>query len=116
MRPKINLRVAMGLVNAITATEMTFAELVEAYCAVNCDEADYYTRKFMDVFGSQSAWTISSADLSAATEAMLASGIYRPASINRNTSAIGSIYRWAKKRRLSPAGHVVGPAKAIKPA
>lgn len=57
----------------------------------------------MAAFGSTSAWDVSSEQLEAAAQAMLEHG-YKPSAVNRDLSALGSAYRWAKARRLSPRG------------
>lgn len=106
MRPKIDLRQAMAQVSEKIATEMTFAELVKAYCAVQFDGADLRMRKWVDAFGAESAWGITTRQLAIAAEAMLQSGLYKPSTINRDTSSIGSIYRWAIRRHLAPTGFV----------
>jgi hypothetical protein len=46
-------------------------------------------------------WDITSEQLDAAAHAMVEHG-YKASSVNRDLSALGSVYRWAKKRRLSP--------------
>lgn len=104
MRPKIDLRQAMANVEQNTATEMTFREMVEAYCAVQFDGADLRLRKWVDCFGNESAWTITTQQIAMAAEAMLQSGLYKPSSINRDTSTIGTVYRWAIRRHLAPLG------------
>lgn len=106
MRPKINLRQAMAQVSEKIASNLTFEELVKAYCAVKFDGADLRMRKWVDAFGSLSAWNITTRQISIAAEAMLQSGLYKPSSINRDTSTIGTIYRWAIRRHLAPTGFV----------
>lgn len=112
MRHKINLRQAMAQVSENTATEMTFAELVKAYCRMSYG-ADYHPfdtaadirlRKWVEAFGSDSAWSITTRQLSLAAEAMLQSGLYKPSTINRDTSTIGTLYKWAIRRHLAPTG------------
>ncbi len=106
MRPKIDLRQAMTQVTEHIATEMTFAELAKAYCAVQFDGADLRLRKWIDCFGNESAWAITTRQLSLAAEAMMQSGLYKPSSVNRDTSTIGTLYKWAIRRHLAPAGFV----------
>lgn len=106
MRPKIDLRQAMAQVVQNVATEMTFSELVKAYCAVQFDGADLRLRKWVECFGDESAWSISSSQISVAVEALLQSGLYKPSTINRDTSTIGTLYRWAIRRHLAPKGFV----------
>ncbi|WP_305073453.1 tyrosine-type recombinase/integrase [Propionivibrio sp.] len=106
MRPKVDLRQAMAQVAQHVATDMTFRELVAAYCAVQFDGADLRLRKWVDCFGDESAWSITADQVALAAEALRQSGYYRPASINRDTSHIGTIYRWAKQKRMAPRGFV----------
>jgi integrase len=112
MRPKVDLRQAMARVERKMAVEMTFCELVEAYCAAQFDGADMRLRKWVDCFGDESAWSITSTQLSLAAEALLQSGLYKPSSINRDTSTIGTVYRWAIRRHLAPLGFT-SPTVAI---
>lgn len=106
MRPKLNLRLAMAQVAEHVATEMTFAELAKAYCAVQFDGADLRLRKWIDAFGNESAWGITSRQISLAAEAMMQSGLYKASTVNRDTSTIGTLYKWAIRRHLAPAGFV----------
>lgn len=106
MRPKVDLRQAMAQVAQKVATEMTFAELARAYCAVQFDGADLRLRKWVECFGSESAWAITTQQLAIAAEALLQSGLYKPSTINRDTSTIGTVYRWAIRRHLAPLGFV----------
>lgn len=106
MKPRINLRQAMARVVEHTATDLTFAELAKAYCAVQFDGADLRLRKWVDAFGQESAWTLTTRQLSLAAEAMLQSGLYKASTINRDTSTIGTLYRWATRRHMAPPGFV----------
>lgn len=106
MRPRINLRQAMAHVSEQIATEMTFAELAKAYCAVQFDGADLRLRKWVDAFGQESAWALTTRQLAFAAEAMLQSGLYQSSTINRDTSTIGTLYKWAIRRHLAPTGFV----------
>jgi len=106
MRPKINLRAEMARVGEHRAADLTFAELTDSYCAVQFDGADLRLRKWVEAFGPLSAWSLTTRDLSLAAEAMLQSGQYQPSTVNRDTSTIGTIYKWAIRRHLAPAGFV----------
>lgn len=107
MRQKINLRQAMAQVSENIATEMTFGELAKAYCAQHFDGgADMRLRKWVEAFGPESAWAITTRQLSVAAEAMLQSGLYKPSTVNRDTSTIGTLYKWAIRRHLTPTGFV----------
>ncbi|MBK7813859.1 MAG: site-specific integrase [Rhodocyclaceae bacterium] len=107
MRPssRINLRSAMSQAKQHIATELTFAELVKAYCAVQFDGADLRMRKWIEAFGLESAWKLTTAQISTAAEAMLEHG-YRASTVNRDTSTIGTLYKWALRKRLAPTGFV----------
>ena len=106
MRPKIDLRQAMAQVTEHIAKEMTLAELAKAYCAVQFDGADLRLRKWIDCFGNESAWTLTTRQISLAAEAMMQSGLYKASTINRDTSTIGTIYKWSIRRHLAPVGFV----------
>jgi len=106
MRPKIDLRQAMAQVSEHIAAEMTLAELAKAYCAVQFDGADLRLRKWIDCFGNESAWAIATRQISLAAEAMMQSGLYKASTINRDTSTLGTIYKWAIRRHLAPVGFV----------
>lgn len=106
MRPKVDLRQAMAQVEQQIATEMTLSELVKAYCAVQFDGADLRLRKWVECFGHLSAWSLTTQQVALAAEAMLQSGHYKPSTINRDTSTLGTVYRWAIRRHLAPIGFV----------
>lgn len=106
MRPKVDLRQAMAQVVQQVATEMTFRELVAAYCAVQFDGADLRLRKWVECFGDESAWSITTRQITLAAEALFQSGLYKPSTVNRDTSTIGTVYRWAVRRHLAPLGFV----------
>ncbi|HEY8048945.1 MAG TPA: site-specific integrase [Ramlibacter sp.] len=96
---------AAALETAATSegSELTFAELARAYCAAHMDESDLRLRKWVDAFGLLSAWSITTEQLEAAGQAMHRHG-YKGSTINRDFGTVGSLYRWAKKRRLAPRG------------
>lgn len=104
MKPKIDLRAAMARVGEHQAADMTFKELADAYCAVQFDGADLRLRKWAEAFGVLPAWSLTTREISLAAEAMLQSGLYKASTINRDTSQIGTLYKWAIRRHLAPAG------------
>jgi len=112
MRTRIDLRTAMEQAKKPVAVELTLRELVSAYAAVHLDETQMQLRKWLDAFGDRSAWEITAAELAHAAEAMMDSGLYQPATINRNLSYLGSVYKFARARRLCPAGWV-SPTLAV---
>jgi integrase len=77
--------------------------LVRAYALSSLDDADTRLRKWMGAFGATSAWEITSEQLETAAAALVEHG-YKPSAVNRDLSALGSAYRWAKAKRLSPKG------------
>lgn len=106
MKPKIDLRAAMARGGEHQAADMTFAELANAYCAVQFDGADLRLRKWTEAFGCLSAWSLTTREISLAAEAMLQSGQYKASTINRDLSTVGTLYKWAIRRPLAPAGFV----------
>ena len=103
---RINLRAALETQQHKTsAVEMTFGELARAYLAVHYNGADMQLRKWIDLLESRSAWEVSAEELARAGIAMIDNG-YSPSTVNRNLSQIGSVYRWAKRRLLTPVGFV----------
>lgn len=103
---RINLRAALDAQpQANSSVQMTFEELARAYLAAHFQGAEMQLRKWIDLFAQTSAWEISSDQIARAGIAMLDNG-YSPSTVNRNISQIGSVYRWAKKRLLTPLGFV----------
>jgi site-specific recombinase XerD len=98
-----NLASALSAQAHSEGSELTFEELVRSYCAVHIDESDLRLRKWVDAFGSLNAWSITTEQLEAAGQAMHSHG-YKGSTINRDYGSVGSLYRWAKKRRLAPRG------------
>lgn len=84
---------------------LTFGELARAYLATHYNGADMQMRKWLDLMGDRSAWSITAEELARAGVAMLENG-YSPSTVNRNLSQIGSIYRWAKRKMLTPIGFI----------
>ena len=82
---------------------LTFAELCAAYVAVAYDDADYRLRKWASGLGSLAAWSVEREQLQHCAEAMLAAG-YKASTINRDVAQIGTIFKWAKKKRMAPPG------------
>ena len=103
---RIDLRAA---VNALPHTEpvvnMTFGELARAYLASHYDNSELHLRKWIDLLGSKGAWSVTAEELTRAGHAMIVNG-YKPSTVNRNLSQVGSLYRFAKKNLLSPAGFI----------
>lgn len=99
-----DLAVALQATHSIIGTELTLSELARAFCDAHASDAsDLRLRKWISAFGGLSAWAITSEQLESAAHAMREHG-YAGATANRDLSTLGSMYRWAKQRRLSPRG------------
>jgi integrase len=103
VRKTIDLAAAVAAAEQHQAQPMTLGELVRAWSTVALDGSDTRLRKWVVAFGSQSAWDVTGEQLDTAAQAMLTHG-YKPSAVNRDLSALGSAYRWAKGRRLAPRG------------
>ena len=99
----VDLAAAIRAVDEHTPQALTLEELLRAYDAQHCAAESFRLRKWVDAFGQQSAWEITTEQLSVAVQAMLDAG-YKPSSPNRDLSALGTVYRWAIARRISPKG------------
>lgn len=106
MRKTFNLTDAISQIADQPAQEMTFSELCDAFSAVKQDQTDLRLRKWTEAFGNQSAWSVTTQQIADAHEAMITLGKYSPATANRDLSAIGSVYKWAQKKRIAPRGFV----------
>lgn len=100
---RIDLAAAMAAVAEQPSAQLTLAELVRAYSAARCDGSNTRLRKWLDAFGAVSAWAVTSEQLQIAAQAMREHG-YTPAAVNRDLSALGSAYRWAREKRFCPRG------------
>lgn len=103
MRKMIDLAAAVAATTEQPPQALTLEELVRAWARTTLDGSDTRLRKWVAAFGKLCAWELGAEQLEAAARAMLGHG-YKPAAINRDLSALGSAYRWAKARRLSPRG------------
>jgi integrase len=107
-RRGIDLRQAMtqNARERTIAVEITFGELCRAYLAAQYDGCEMQLRKWIDAFGDRSAWSITTAELADALYALKNAGLAN-ATVNRNASQIGSVFKWAiKERRIAPDGFV----------
>lgn len=98
-----NLAAALETVAEQPTASLTLAELVRAHSAARLDGSETRLRKWVAAFGTVSAWEITSEQLQTAAQAMREHG-YTPAAVNRDLSALGSAYRWAREKRYSPRG------------
>lgn len=85
------------------AADLLFCELCRAYSSTHYDGSDLQLRKWIDLFEGRIAWSVTSEELDRAGIAMIEHG-YSPATVNRNISQIGSLYKWASRRRITPVG------------
>ena len=102
LRP-IDLALAAQSVAHQPGEDLTLSELARAFGAAKCDDTELRLRKWLRAFGDRSAWSLTSEELEAAAQAMVEHG-YAPATANRDLSGLGSVYKWARDRRLSPRG------------
>lgn len=100
---KINLAFAVRTAVEQPVAELTFAELVQAYNAINLDGTSLRLNKWIQAFGDTSAWDLQAEQLELAAQAMLDHG-YKPSTANRDLSNIGSVYKWAREKRMAPRG------------
>ena len=99
----INLAQAVKAAPQESGSQLTLAELAHAHAIAVCDGSDLRLRKWIDAYGSLSAWLLSSEQIEAAAQAMIDHG-YSPSTVNRDIGTIGSVYKWAKLKRLCPRG------------
>lgn len=105
---KKTLDLASAVANTKTAepVQLTLGELVVAYETAHIlSNEGARLRKWTQALGDRMAWTLTCAELQSAQQAMLSAG-YEPSTINREMSSIGSLYKWARLKRYSPAGFV----------
>jgi len=102
---KIDLRAALDQQERTqqVAADLLFCELCRAYSTTHYDGSDLQLKKWIDLFDGRVAWSITSEELDRAGVAMIEHG-YAPATVNRNISQIGSLYKWAARRRIVPVG------------
>lgn len=103
MRKNLDLGAAVRAMADQQSAELALDELVKACALARLDGCDMRLRKWTAAFGSESAWAITPEQLEVAAQAMLDAG-YKPSSANRDLSSLGTVYRWAKQRRLTPRG------------
>lgn len=103
-RKSFDLAAAMAAQHQPEAAAMSVHDLVAAYSGQRCDGADARLAKWCAAFGQLSAWELTAEQLQAAAHAFLASGLYKPSSINRDLSSLGSAYRWIREKGSAPKG------------
>lgn len=83
--------------------QLTFSELCAAYAAAHPCDSLSRLKKWCEALGNDSAWGIDRDTFARAGEAMAREG-YSPSSVNRDLSAIGSVYKWAHHvQKITPA-------------
>jgi site-specific recombinase XerD len=105
MRKKIDLKAVLATATKPEVNEqLTFSELATAWLAKTQNGDDMYRlRKWQDVFGDRTAWSITSDEIAAAADGMRQHG-YKAGSVNRDVGAIGSMFKWIIQERRAPAG------------
>lgn len=104
MPKSVDLAAALAADVPSEGEALTFDELLDAFFARNpARSGEERLRKWRPAFGHLDAWGISAEALIVAAEAMLAAG-YKPGSVNADLNGIGSAYKWARQRRLTPRG------------
>ena len=71
---RIDLRAALEASSVPMLTELSFGELSRAYLATHYNGADMQMRKWIDLLGERSAWSITPEELARAGVAMLENG------------------------------------------
>jgi integrase len=107
----VNLSAAIKGATHHQAAELTLAELSRAYALAHPTTSITRLSKWLEAIGDQPAWGITTEQIHAAAEAMLGAG-YQPASVNRDVSQLGSLYKWARHKRYAPSGFT-SPTLAI---
>ena len=108
MRKPFNLVTAIKSVDKPEVEQLTFSELARGYCdhGKNRDPNDQLRlRKWIEAFGDRPAWQITSAEIATAALAMSQGG-YKASTVNRDVASVGSCYKWAVGRRVTPLGFV----------
>lgn len=109
----IDLTTAVAALPRVNVANWTFAELVETYTARHCTRGDTERlRKWTALLGAVPAWDVTTEQLVAGRDAMTAQG-YSVGAVNRDLSAIGSAYRFAEDKRITPRGFV-SPTRVIR--
>lgn len=114
MKPKrIDLATAVAALPCATVAHWSFAELVAAYTARRFSAGDdTRLRKWVALLADVPAWSVTTEQIVAGRDAMLAQG-YSIGAVNRDLSAIGSAYRFAEDKRMTPRGFT-SPTRSIR--
>lgn len=99
----LNLADAVNAAPQELGSQLTFAELAHAHAIAVCDGSDLRLKKWVSAFGHLSAWALTSEQIEVAAQAMSDHG-YSPSTVNRDIGTIGSVFKWAKLKRLTPRG------------
>lgn len=114
MKPKrIDLATAVAALPRPTVAQWSFRELVQAYTARRFSAGDdTRLRKWVALLGDVPAWAVTAEQIVSGRDAMLMQG-YTVGAVNRDLSAIGSAYRFAEDKRMTPRGFT-SPTRAIR--
>jgi hypothetical protein len=112
---KIDFKVTTPVVQQNESNpDLTFRELATAWLdTIKQDNEHCQLRKWLDLYGDRVAWSITTAELDAAGQAMLEHG-YSAATVNRNISTLGSMYKWIAKLHRAPAGFTSPTINAVR--
>jgi integrase len=112
MKSGLNLSAAIKAAATHEPVILSLAELASAFDNANPTAAiGARLKKWLDAFGPLSAWSITTEQIHAAAEAMINAG-YKASTVNRDVSALGSLYKWARHKRYTPRGFL-SPTVAI---
>ena len=103
MRQRVDLKAALAAAVEQPSVNLTLAELVRGFSSCVIGEHDLRLRKWVAALGDKCAWAITSEELDICAEALRRAGL-KPSTVNRDLSSLGSAYRWAKAKRLTPRG------------
>jgi integrase len=102
-KTSLNLAHAVQSAGKEHGSELSFSELCESHAIAVADGSDLRLRKWVSAFGHLSAWALTPEQIEISAQAMIDHG-YSPSTVNRDIGTIGSLYKWAKLKRLSPRG------------
>lgn len=104
MKRHVDLSAALAAVENHEPAALTVLELVQAHDARNPTKpAAPHLARWLNAIGGLSAWSITTEQLQALCNALERAG-FSAGYINRQGSALGSAYKWAKRQHLTPSG------------
>ena len=105
MDRKPDLKAALAAVTEVPAARLSLGELIDSWFTTNIDQQNPRLAKWREPFADISAWDVTSEQIVVCANALIDAG-YKPSTVNRDISALGSAYKWAKRNRLTPRGFV----------